>query len=296
MNQKPLIYPKRQYQTKPIVHSVKNILPKEKRRLKIKFQDTYSVSHGSLRHWQNSHSDSVTNKRNLFREKEIEPLKESFLEKINTMAIHSDYLTLLQKTVYKTYKTIKDGIQNSNFYQKILSNPKIIALGSISVNIYDRAKQLGLIAFLVKRFGKSEADQHIRTTGSGIKTLWVMERAEFDHLTLNIVLVDDRTRLPIDRPIIVTGNFCSPKIQPDITNGFQYTGDQSKFDWLYKAIHPKLKSRNFSGTQHEIWGCKLPKTLVLDNTSEFIEGGLLQTLEKLKKMEIKGIFSPEGGI
>ena len=260
MNQKPLIYPKRQYQTKPIVHSVKNILPKEKRRLKNKFQDTYRVSHGSLRHWQNSDSDSFANKRNLFSKKEIEPLKGSFLEKINTMAIHSDYLTLLQKTVYKTKKTIKDGIQNSNFYQKILSNPKIIALGSISVNIYDRAKQLGLIA------------------------------AEIDHSTLNIVLVDDRTRFPIDRPIIVTGNFCKPKIQPDITNGFQYTGDQSKFDWLYKAIHPISKSRNFSGTLHEIWGCKLPKTLVLDNTSEFIEGGLLQTLE------IKGIFSPEGGI
>ena len=260
---------------------------KKKRLGKERLPEEYSVSRSSLRRWLKQFNDSGWNARSLVRQTEDRGggggcrLKDGWLEEIITKTINEEYLTLQRKTVSETHNTLKDNIAKFNGSQREMPQPHFIIRVPNIVTIYRRIDRLDPYEVMVARLGKEEAEKHFRVNGPGINGLWAMERLEIDHSTLNIILVDDKDRLPIDHPVLTNGICKRTKNIPGSYIGFEPAGYASVCDFLYNAIPPKFNTRELYGTQHEILAYGLPGTLVPDNAPEFVGESLSDASKQL---------------
>lgn len=122
----------------------------------------------------------------------------------------------------------------------------------------------------VARYGSAYASNHWRYSKSGPGFTRALQRYEVDHTVLDVVVICDRTGMPLGRPTLtvvvdaysgyVVGWFLS----------FWGTGLAASFCALRVAIAPKQDLRGLAqGPSHEWLGYGLPEEFGLDNGLEF---------------------------
>lgn len=142
---------------------------------------------------------------------------------------------------------------------------------TISASLLHRLKsEIDPYVIDLKRYGDAYARNRWRYSKGGRKCERVLQRYEVDHTVLDIVVICDRTGMPLGRPtlsVVMDGGsgYCS-----GFFLSFWGTGLAATFCALRVAIAPKEDLRGvLEGLQHEWLGYGLPEELVVDNGLEF---------------------------
>ena len=154
-----------------------------------------------------------------------------------------------------------------------LAQAGVIPEAKARVSLTTVSRRIGEIdgfALDASRYGPAFARRKWRESHRGIQTTRAFERFEVDHTLLDIVVVCDRTGLPLGRPTITvivdaySGYVCGFFIS------FWGTGIAPTLSALKQAILPKDQfTREAFGLENEWIGYGLCELLVVDNGLEF---------------------------
>ncbi|WOB11402.1 transposase family protein [Piscinibacter gummiphilus] len=122
----------------------------------------------------------------------------------------------------------------------------------------------------VKRYGAAYANNRWRYSKSGAGCTRALQRYEVDHTVLDIVVICDKTGMPLGRPTLTVVVDAYSGYVVGFFISFWGTGLAATFCGLRVAIAPKEDLRSvIKGLEHEWLGMGLPEELVLDNGLEF---------------------------
>lgn len=124
----------------------------------------------------------------------------------------------------------------------------------------------------VLREGKAAADRKFRVVVRSVKTNHVLERVEVDHTPLDLFLVDDKTMLPLGRPIVTILIDHKSRMVLGYYVGFGQPSTAAVMSALRHAILPKKPAAPAMPGLKVVnaWTCYgRPLVLVLDNGLEF---------------------------
>ncbi|MBP4051627.1 transposase [Chromobacterium violaceum] len=134
----------------------------------------------------------------------------------------------------------------------------------------------------VAKYGKEEASLRFRTSMVGPKAKYILEVAEIDHTPVDLFIVDERTMLPLGRPLLTLLIDRKSKMILGVYVSFGGASTEAVFQCLRHAILPKdyLRER-FPRVEGE-WPCfGLIETLVTDNGPELHSKALEQACFEL---------------
>jgi len=121
-----------------------------------------------------------------------------------------------------------------------------------------------------KRFGAAYARNRWRYSLSGPGCERALQRYEIDHTVLDVVVVCDKTGMPLGRPTLTVVIDAYSGYVVGFFISFWGTGLAATFCALKVSIAPKDDLRPVvAGLKHEWLGMGLPEELVLDNGLEF---------------------------
>lgn len=129
----------------------------------------------------------------------------------------------------------------------------------------------------VLREGKTAADRKFRMVVRSVKTNHVLERVEVDHTPLDLFLIDEKTMLPLGRPIVTILIDHKSRMVLGYYVGFGQPSTAAVMSALRHAILPKKAAAPaIPGlTVVNAWTCYgRPLALILDNGLEFHSGDL----------------------
>ncbi|MEM9954182.1 MAG: hypothetical protein AAF846_21405 [Chloroflexota bacterium] len=163
-----------------------------------------------------------------------------------------------------------------------------------------RVNDLDEFDLFVARFGLAKAKAEFRQYGQ-LHNIEFMQRMEFDHTTLDVIIIDDEDCLTLGRPTL-------SKLNEFTTKGI-YCGNmsfeksyQTVKETLYKGILPKTNYRELYGTEHNPQLYGMFDQLVVDQGRELIGGDLKDSCEALginlivlEKREPQGKGAGESG-
>jgi putative transposase len=124
----------------------------------------------------------------------------------------------------------------------------------------------------VLREGKAAADRKFRIVVRSVKTNHVLERVEVDHTPLDLFLIDEKTMLPLGRPIVTILIDHKSRMVLGYYIGFGQPSTAAVMSALRHAILPKKPAEPVIPglTVVNVWTCYgRPLALILDNGLEF---------------------------
>ncbi len=126
---------------------------------------------------------------------------------------------------------------------------------------------------MVARYGKRRAEMEFRVSGGGPETSRALQRVSMDHTPSDIIVVDDRTMLPLGRPTITSALDEHTRCPMGFYTGFEPPSCLSVMRCLRHAILPKTYvQREFPSIKNS-WECYgVPELVVVDNPPEFHSG------------------------
>lgn len=125
---------------------------------------------------------------------------------------------------------------------------------------------------VVLREGKIAADKRFRITKRGVVVTRILERVEMDHTPLDLFLIDERSWLPLGRPILTIIIDCYSRMLLGYFLCFEGPSTMAVMAALRHAVLPKVPvAEAVPGLKVEhSWPCYgRPKLLVVDNGMEF---------------------------
>jgi putative transposase len=123
---------------------------------------------------------------------------------------------------------------------------------------------------MVARYGKRRAEMEFRVSGAGPETSRALKRVSMDHTPSDIIVVDDRTMLPLGRPTITSALDEHTRCPMGFYTGFEPPSCLSVMRCLKHAILPKTYVlREFPSIKNS-WECYgVPELVIVDNPPEF---------------------------
>jgi putative transposase len=123
---------------------------------------------------------------------------------------------------------------------------------------------------LVARYGKRRADMAFRVSGRGPETSRALQRVAMDHTPSDLIVVDDRSMLPLGRPTITSALDEHTRCPMGFYAGFEPPSCLAVMRCLKHAILPKTYvPREFPAIKNA-WPCYgVPELVVVDNPPEF---------------------------
>lgn len=122
------------------------------------------------------------------------------------------------------------------------------------------------------RNGQSAADKRFRINKAGVKVGAILERVEIDHTPLDLFLIDERSWLPLGRPILTVAVDHYSRMLLGYFLGFDGPSSKAVMAALRHAVLPKGPvTEAIEGLKVEhTWPCYgRPDVLVVDNGLEF---------------------------
>ena len=137
-------------------------------------------------------------------------------------------------------------------------------------SIFKRISKLDNYDLDIAKHGKEYADKKYRQHKQGPRPTRPLERVEFDHTQLDLMVVDLATGLPLGCPYITALIDVFTKNVIGIFISFHKPGYFSVMKCLLHAIKPKnYLKRDFPQVEND-WLCfGLPELIVVDNATEF---------------------------
>jgi putative transposase len=179
------------------------------------------------------------------------------------------YMTCERKRVPEVYLEIVRRITDANQFR-----PSTAALPIPSQRtIYREIKRKSPYEVMVARYGKRRAEMEFRVSGVGPETSRALQRVSMDHTPSDIIVVDDRTMLPLGRPTITSALDEHTRCPMGFYTGFEPSSCLSVMRCLKHAILPKTYvAREFPSIKNS-WECYgVPELVVVDNPPEFHSG------------------------
>jgi putative transposase len=180
--------------------------------------------------------------------------------------LKAEYFTLDRKPLSRSHLLINRALE-----APIVVGGEIVSPNSISMSTINRLKnQIDPYHRDVARYGPGYARNKWRYSLKGVSASRVLERIEIDHTLLDVVVICDRSGLPLGRPTLtvvidsysgyVLGFFVS----------FWGTGLGPTLNALKIAISPKDEYCKANPEIRHAWlGFGLPELIVVDNGLEF---------------------------
>lgn len=131
----------------------------------------------------------------------------------------------------------------------------------------------------VWREGKGAADRKFTLSGPGAISTRILERVEIDHTPIDVFLVDERTGMPLGRPMLTMLVDHYSRMPLGYHVGFNGASALAVTSAIRHAVLPKIYTINADGLEIiSPWPCYgIPQAIIVDNGIEF--HGL--TLERL---------------
>lgn len=196
------------------------------------------------------------------------------VEAIISQVIIDEYLNNKEKTPAQVYEALRDRLDGTNI--------KLPADKTLRARIAALAPQLKVERRLGRRAAKERFEPVRPTTLEATRPLAVVQ---LDHALLNIVLVDEKTRLPMSRPWLTIAMDIFSRMVVGIHLAFEEPGAGGTGLCLAHSILPKetwLSERGIEGN----WPCwGVIDTLHLDNAQEF-HGKMLLRASELYKFKL----------
>jgi putative transposase len=121
------------------------------------------------------------------------------------------------------------------------------------------------------REGKKYADEKHREYGRGPRPSRPLERVECDHTKVDMMVIDEKTRLPLGRPWLTVIIDVYTKMILGIYLSFHRPGSLSATQCLLHAIRPKAYVKTlYPKVKHDWPTYGLPEEIVVDNAKEFL--------------------------
>ena len=207
------------------------------------------------------------------------------IEAIIQSAIEDEYLTDQQKSVQKVYEAVKLRCTNAG-----LAAPHCNTVRNRIAKLADKLK-------LSRRRGKKAADEEFSPIqGAFPHADHPLAVVQIDHTKLDIILVDDVYRLPLDRPWITMAIDVFSRMVTGFYISFDPPGALSTGLCLAHTILPKETwlAKQGINTAWPCWG--IPKTIHMDNAKEFRGNMLKRACEQYKiNIEWRPVKRPHFG-
>lgn len=195
-----------------------------------------------------------------------------------TRRLPDKLIQICRDTLHRYYcssqrPTLKQAVTHAELQTAIAVKEKTLTPehAKVSYSLMLRLKsQIDPYTVDVRRFGKAYANNHWRYSKRGPRCASAMQRYEVDHTIIDLVVVCDRTGMPLGRPTltIVVDAFSGYCVGMFLS--FWGTGLAATFCALRVAIAPKEDLRGtLQGLKHEWLGMGLPEEFVIDNGLEF---------------------------
>jgi len=206
---------------------------------------------------------------------------------LNTLnnIIQEDYLNRVGNNIQDVYDRLKFEVNNFN---KTTSRPHKMPSRS---SVYRYCKNLDQYEVLLARKGKRVAKQVFRVTGEGISPDYILARTEIDHTPLDLMIVDDKTFLPIGRPNLTCIIDKFSRAILGFSLSFEPPSELSVIRALKHALFTKTRLKEiFLDLENDWISFGIPICLVVDNGLEFHSKMLRQLCYELN---IELVFCPK---
>lgn len=199
--------------------------------------------------------------------------------------VYEDFLKQESFTVKDAYDRLKYQVHEHNkTTNRTLKMPS-------RASVFRYFNKLDRYDVLLAKKGKLFAKQQFRATGLGIYPDYILGRVEIDHTPLDLVVVDDKTFLPIGRPNLTCLVDKYSRAILGYSLSFEPPSELSVIRALSQAIFPKLTIKDrHPDIENEWLAYGVPMTLVVDNGLEFHSGMLRQLCYELN---VELVFCPK---
>jgi putative transposase len=207
--------------------------------------------------------------------KPLERYEETDYEKAQTVAalleqaIRTHYLQPQRVTVRAVYEKLETQIRKEN---QCRAPHDQLPLPHIS-SLYRRIAALDPYERTLARYGRKQAlaQYHVNAnTPAAALATHPLARVECDHTRLDLLVVDEQSRLPLGRPWLTALLDVATRMVTGIQLSFAAPGYTSVMQALRHAIRPKDYVRErYPKLQHDWPAHGVPETLVVDNGKEF---------------------------
>jgi putative transposase len=181
--------------------------------------------------------------------------------------IRTKYLTRERPSVQSIFITVVGRIADENRHREThdrLPTPHISTL-------YKVIKKLDQYEVDSARYGKKHADEKHRANRLGPRPSRPLERVECDHTKVDMMVIDEKTRLPLGRPWLTAIIDVYTKMILGIYLSFHKPGSLSATQCLLHAVRPKSYVKTlYPKIQHDWPTYGLPEEIVVDNAKEFL--------------------------
>lgn len=205
-------------------------------------------------------------------------IKAREVDEIVDYIIRNKYLSFPAPSIQSILDSIKDLIAQSNKKRAVIDQLPEPHLNSI----FKRIQKLDKYELDKAKYGKEFADKKYRQHQQGVRPTRPLERVEFDHTVLDLMVIDLKTHLPLGRPCITALIDVYTKNIIGIFVSFYQPGYLSVMKCLLHAIKPKSYLKEKYPEILNEWLCYgLPELLVVDNALEFYSQDFIDACAQL---------------
>jgi putative transposase len=214
--------------------------------------------------------------------------KARVVSEIIDRVIRTKYLTRERPSVQSVYDTVVDRVAKDNCHRDAHDQLPIPHISTL----YKVIKKLDRYEVDRARYGKKYADEKHRANGQGPRPSRPLERVECDHTKVDMMVIDEKTRLPLGRPWLTAIVDVYTKMILGIYLSFHRPGSLSAMQCLLHAVRPKAYVRTlYSKVQHDWPTYGIPELIVVDNAREFHGANFRDACQQLG---IEVDYSPPG--
>ena len=176
------------------------------------------------------------------------------------------YLSRGRLSVVSTHKKIESYIKEDNKRRRDKDKLPVPHLNSI----YKYIKTLDHYEVDLARRGKRYADEKWRTHQQGPRPTRPLQRVQFDHTRMDLIVVDTKTRLPLGRPWLTTLIDVFTKMIIGFYISFTPPSYHAVMQCLLHAIRPKSYVKKLYPDIKHAWDAYgIPEIITVDNAKEF---------------------------
>jgi putative transposase len=191
--------------------------------------------------------------------------------------IETNYLTMERPSVASIYEDLGNSIADKNKFRS--EEDKLV---KCNINtVYRAIHALDPYEVTLKRFGKRIADEKYSQHGKFIKPTRPLERVEFDHTKLDLMIVDPKTRMLIGRAWLIIGEDYYTKMFWCVYVSYVPPSYLSIQQCILQGIRLKNYIRDkYPNIKHTWDAYGVPEEAIVDNAkeniSDYLEDAALQ--------------------